>query len=338
LPNCSNCGAELPKEEEAGFCASCGAPFRSMLVSIEDLAKSFGKVVAVDGLSLNVEKGSIMGLIGPNGAGKTTTIKVLLGLLRPDRGKVEAFGEDPWDNPKIRSRIGVIYERANFPSHHRVLDYLEKVCRIFGFPESRGREMLETVGLNEAYERPIRGLSAGMLQKFAIAHALINKPELVVADEPTSNLDPQARNDILDLILKIHHDEKATFLISSHILPELSRVCESVAIINKGKVWAQGSFSELRERFGVGTTRISTDKPVALAQIVKDRLGYVKRVEIDDRGISVDIARGSSQQLYADIPMLARKVDANILGIESGTASLEELFKMAVGAGKKEGA
>lgn len=182
------------------------------LVSIEDLVKTYGKVVAVNGLSLKIEEGTIMGLIGPNGAGKTTTIKVLLGLLKPDRGRVEVFGQDPWDNPEIRSRIGVIYERANFPPHHKVLDYLEKTCRIFGFPESRGQEILEMVDLQEeAYNRPIKGLSAGMLQKFAIAHALIHEPEFVVADEPTSNLDLQARNDLLDLILRLHSDEKVTF-------------------------------------------------------------------------------------------------------------------------------
>jgi len=306
-----------------------------MLASIEDLAKSYGRVVAVDGLSLNVEERSILGLIGPNGAGKTTTIKILLGLLRPDRGRVEVFGEDPWDNPNIRYRIGVIYERANFPSHHKVLDYLEKTCRIFGFPEVRAREMLDTVGLQkQAYNRPIKGLSAGMLQKFAIAHSLIHKPELVVADEPTSNLDPQARNDILDLILELRRTEKTTFLISSHILPELSRVCESVAIINRGRVWAQGHFAELCERFGVGATRISTDMPEALAKEVKG-LGYVRRVEVDERGISVDLARGRSQQLYEDVLELARKVEAKIFGIESGTASLEELFKLAVEAGKE---
>jgi len=308
-----------------------------VLVSIEDLAKSYGRVIAVNGLSLEVEEGSIMGLIGPNGAGKTTTIKVLLGLLRPDRGRVEVFGEDPWDNPNIRSRIGVIYEKAYFPPHHKVLDYLERTCRVFGFPESRAGEMLEMVGLQEAYNRPIKGLSAGMLQKFAIAHALIHKPEFVVADEPTSNLDPQARSDLLDLILRLHREEKTTFLISSHILPELSRVCEQVAIINKGKVWAQGRFTELCERFGVGATRVSTNKPEALAKAVME-LGYVRRLEVDARGISVDVAQGRSQQLYEDVLEMARKVEAKIFGIESGAASLEELFRLAVQAGKAEGA
>jgi ABC-type multidrug transport system ATPase subunit len=306
------------------------------IVRIEDLVKSYGKVVAVDGLSLEVEKGDLVGLIGPNGAGKTTTIKVLLGLLRPNRGKVEVFGENPWNNPDIRSRIGVVYERAIFPSHHSVLDYLGKTCRIFGVPESRAREMLEIVDLQrDAYERSIKGLSAGMLQKFAIAHALIHEPEFIVADEPTSNLDPQARNEVLDLILRLHHDLKTTFLISSHILPELSRVCESVAIMNEGRVWARGTFSGLCERFGIGATRVSTDKPEVLASALED-LGYIKRLKVDSRGITIDVPQERSHQLYQDIIELASKHNVGISGIESGTASLEELFNLAVKEGRGE--
>jgi len=304
------------------------------LIRVEDLAKSYGKVVAVDGLSLSVEEGSIMGLIGPNGAGKTTTIKIILGLLRPDRGQVKVFGEEPWDNPNIKSRIGIIHEKAYFPSHHKVLDYLKRVCRIFGKPESRAREVLALTRLEDADDRAVKALSAGMLQKFAIAHALIHEPSLIVADEPTSNLDPEARSDLLDLILKLHHDEKVTFLISSHILPELSRVCESVAIINRGKVWASGNLTELSEKLGAKTTRITTNKPEALAELIR-KLDYVNRVEVDSRGISVGVKEGKDEKLYDDVPKLARKAKAKIVGIESGTASLEELFRLAVRAGRK---
>jgi ABC-2 type transport system ATP-binding protein len=305
------------------------------VVHIENLVKRFGKVTAVDGLSLEVEDGAVLGLIGPNGAGKTTTIKVLLGLLRPDKGKVEVFGENPWDNPNIRYRIGVVHEKSYFPANHKVMEYLERTCRIFGLPESRAQEMLRTVGLQkETYDRSIKALSAGMLQRFSIAHALIHEPEFIVADEPTSNLDPQARNELLDLVLKLHHDSKRTFLISSHILPELSRVCEEIAIINEGKVWAQGSFNRLCERFGVGATRVSTDNPEALLQPLK-RLEYVKSVRIDARGLSVNVVEGRNQQLYEDILRLAKEVGAKISGLESGTASLEELFSLAVKSGRK---
>ncbi|RLI44749.1 ABC transporter ATP-binding protein [Candidatus Bathyarchaeota archaeon] len=303
------------------------------LIVAEGLAKSYGRVIAVDGLDLTLNEGSITGLIGPNGAGKTTTIKMILGLLKPDRGYVRVFGQDPWDNTDMRSLIGVVYEKAFFPSHQKTLDYLRRVCRVFGVPESRALEVLELVNLQEASDRPIKALSAGMLQKFAIAHALVHKPRLVIADEMTANLDPQARSALLDLILQLHKDENVTFLLSSHILPELSRVCDSVAIINQGKVWAYGKLTELYAKYAVGIIRISTDKPEALASKIR-KLNYIEKLDIDLRGISIRVIEGKEEKLYEDAPKLAKKIKAKILGIETGSASLEELYRLAVGANK----
>ncbi len=305
------------------------------LIVAEDLAKSYGRVVAVDGLNLTLTEGFVTGLIGPNGAGKTTTIKMILGLLKPDRGYVKVFGQDPWDNTAMRSLIGVVYEKAFFPPHQKTLDYLKRVCRVFGVPESRALEVLELVNLQEASDRAIKALSAGMLQKFAIAHALIHMPKLIIADEMTANLDPQARSALLDLILQLHRDEKVTFLLSSHILPELSRVCDSVAIINQGKVWAYGKLTELYEKYAVGIIRISTDKPEALASKIR-KLNYIEKLETDLRGISVRVNEGREEKLYEDAPKLAKKIQAKILGIETGSASLEELYRLAVGANKRK--
>jgi len=305
------------------------------LVVAENLVKSYGKVKAVDGLSLTLDEGSVMGLIGPNGAGKTTTIKMILGLLKPDSGRVEVFGEDPWDNPKIRTLIGVVHEKAYFPSHQRTVDYLKRTCRVFGVSESRALEVLKLVDLLEARDRAIKALSAGMLQKFAIAHALINYPRLVIADEMTANLDPQARSSLLDLVLRLNKDEKVTFLLSSHILPELSRVCDSVAIINKGKVLAFGKLVGLYEKYGAGRVRISTDKPADLAGEL-GKLSYVEQVKFDARGVSAKIAKGKEEEFYGDVSRLAQKVKAKILGVESGSASLEELYRLVVGVNKLE--
>jgi ABC-2 type transport system ATP-binding protein len=310
---------------------SCSSSTRMTMALIvaEGLAKSYGKVRAVDGLSLTLNEGSVTGLIGPNGAGKTTTIKMVLGLLRPDKGSVEVFGQDPWDNPEIRTLIGVVHEKPFFPSHQETLDYLERACRIFGIPESRAAEVLKIVNLQDASDRPIKALSAGMLQKFAIAHALVHRPQLVIADEMTSNLDPQARSSLLDLILQLHKDGKVTFLLSSHILPELSRVCDSVAIINQGKVWASGRLTELYEKYAAGTVRVSTDKPEELAAELA-KLPYVEKVGWDIRGVSVRIQQENEERLYGEAPKLAKRVNARILGIEAGSASIEELYRLAV--------
>jgi len=303
------------------------------LVVAENLIKSYGQVKAVNGLSLTLYEGSVTGLIGPNGAGKTTTIKIILGLLKPDSGRVEVFGEDPWDNPKIRTLIGAVHEKAFFPSHQKVIDYLMRTCRIFGVPESRASEVLRLVDLQEARYRAIKALSAGMLQKFAIAHALINYPQMIIADEMTSNLDPQARSALLDLLLRLNKDENVTFLLSSHILPELSRVCDSIAIINRGRVWAFGKLTELYEKYGAGRIRVSTDKPIELAGEV-GRLPYVENLEVNARGLSVKVVVGREEEFYEDVSRLARDVGVKIYGIETGSSSLEELYRLVVDASK----
>ena len=294
------------------------------IIVAKDLHKSYGRVVALRGLNLKVHEGNIMGLIGPNGAGKTTTIKIILGLLRPDKGEVYVFGENPWDNPKIKKEIGVIYEKATFPEYYKVLDYLRRVCRIYGEPEQRAKEVLELVGLG-AYNRTIKSLSAGMLQKFAIAHALIHHPRLIIADEPASNLDPEARNKLLDLILRLHKEEGVTFLISSHILPELGRVCDSVAIINKGRILASGNLIELFKRYSIRAIRISTDKPNAFANALK-RLPYIEDISVDDKGVLLTVKDGTEREVYEDSLRIAKEVSATILGIEMGVTSLEQLY------------
>jgi ABC-2 type transport system ATP-binding protein len=303
------------------------------LIEAENISKRYGSVVAVDSLNLSLDEGSVTGLIGPNGAGKTTTIKMILGLLKPDEGWVKVFGEDPWDNTAIRSMVGVVYEKAFFPAHQKTLEYLRRVCRVFGVSESRASEVLGLVSLQEASGRKINALSAGMLQKFAIAHALVHEPKLVVADEMTANLDPQARSELLDLVLQLHRDKKVTFLLSSHILPELSRVCDSVAIINRGKVWAFGNLSELYRKYAIGIIRVSTDRPEAMTAEIR-KLKYVEDLRSDIRGVSVIVAEGKESNLYEDVPKLAKKVKAKIMGIETGSASLEELYRLAVESNK----
>jgi ABC-2 type transport system ATP-binding protein len=306
------------------------------LILVDEIVKRYGKVAAVDRLSLRVEEDSITGLIGPDGAGKTTTIKIISGLLKPDRGSVRVYNEDPWDNPDVKSRIGIIHEKPYFPSRHKVLDYLQRVCRIFGKPESRAREVLALTRLEDAHDRTIRTLSAGMLKKLAIAHACINEPGLIIADEPTSNLDPEARTDLLDLILKLRHDEHVTFLLSSDIVPGLDRVCDSVAIINQGKVRASGGLTELSERLGALPTRISTDNPERLGQLIRE-LEYVSQVETDSKGVSVGVLAGDDERLYEDVPRLAKEAKVRILAIETGEGSLEELFRVAVKYGQGGG-
>lgn len=302
----------------------------SVVLESRNLKKNFGGVIALDGVYFQVAKGKIMGLIGPNGAGKTTTIKLVLGLLRPWTGEISLFGESPWNNPRVMRRVGVIQEKPKFPQGMATLDYLTRISKMYGRSSSHAEEVLNQIGLGDVPRRAIGKLSAGMLQKFALAHALINEPELIIADEPTSNLDPQARTEVLDRIISVNKENKTTFLISSHLLPELSRVCDSAAIINRGKIVASGSLNDLYQTFRSEVTRVSTDKPDLLAAKIGS-LDYVKRVEVVGENITIESFEGRGRQLYHDVPKLADEIGVQLTGIESKSASLEELFRRATG-------
>ncbi|MCW4009127.1 MAG: ABC transporter ATP-binding protein [Candidatus Bathyarchaeota archaeon] len=299
------------------------------VVVANNLCKSYGGLKAVNNLNLAINEGTITGLIGSNGAGKTTTIKMILGILKPTSGKVEVFDQNPWDNLNIRPLIGIVHEKAFFPAHQKTQDYLERTCRIFGVSEMRALEVLKLIGLEDARSRPIKALSAGMLQKFAIAHALIHKPRFIIGDEMTANLDPQARSSLFKLILSLNKEDKITFLISSHILPELSQICDSVVVMNRGEALANGKLEELYQKFATSVVRISTDEPEKLAEELRS-LDYVEKADTDIRGISVQIQPGKEQTFYEDAAKLAIKIKVRISGIDNRN-SMDELYNKIVG-------
>lgn len=311
------------------------------VIESQGIGKAFSKlshaVVALDGLSFGVERGAITGLIGPNGAGKTTAIKIMLGLLRPDEGSVLVFGERPWGNPRVADRVGVVLERPHFPFGMKVEDYLSRIARMHGFPPSKALDDLKRVGLAGVRDRRIGNLSAGMLQKFALVHAMINEPELVIADEPTSNLDPQVRSEVLGLVVSLNKERGTTFLISSHLLPELSRVCDTAVIISKGKLVGSGNLQDLYRSFGAVVARVTTDSPINLAKAIRS-LAYVVSVEVSGESLVVETNQEAAEgQLYFDVPRLATQTHARLYGIESKNASLEELFRKAVSSDVQKG-
>ena len=300
------------------------------VIECRGLVKRFGRVWALRGLDLEVPRGRTFGFIGPNGAGKTTTIRICLGLLRPDAGEVRLFGDDPWNNPDVRALVGVLHEQMAFPEHLRVRKFLEHVARIYGVgePKKAALSALEIVELKDAADRKISALSAGMRQRLGIAQALIHGPELVIADEPTASLDPLGRMEILNLMARLHKEEGVSFFISSHILPELARICDHIALIHEGKVRISGELDELMDKFG-RAFRISVNRPEELLKHVKE-LPYVRAAYIMGSELMVEVEEGSEAQFYADATGLAKELSLELYGIESRVATLEDLFKRIV--------
>ena len=219
------------------------------VIEIKDLTKSFGSVQALRGVTLQVPQHSIFGFLGPNGAGKTSTMKILLGLARPTSGSGKIFGLDiVEDSVAIRERIGYLPQQPRFIEYMTARENLIFTAKFFfSGPEKMIRkrcdEMLELVGLQEKADRPIKGFSGGEKQRLGIAMAQVNQPDLLILDEPASALDPIGRQAVLDIMEQLR--ENTTIFYSTHILDDVQRVSDTVAILNNGKVVANGPIDQI---------------------------------------------------------------------------------------------
>ncbi len=223
------------------------------IIKVEGLSKTFRtpfrrrKVEAVRSVTFSVYPGEIFGFLGPNGAGKTTTIKMLTGLIQPSAGSIRILGGDPGEI-KVKARMGFLPEQPYFYDYLTPVELLDVFGRIFGIPSGIRRkridDLLDRVGLQGARNRTLRKFSKGMLQRTGIAQALLNDPDLVILDEPLSGLDPIGRKEVTDLIAELRQSGKTIFF-SSHILTDIERLCDRVAILDKGLMKASGPLSEM---------------------------------------------------------------------------------------------
>lgn len=307
--------------------------FTEVLGEFENLVKRFGSTEALGGLSFKIYKG-INGLIGPNGAGKTTTIKLSLGLIKANAGKAEVFGFDCWkESLQIRQRIGVLYEKVAFYDHLTGLEHLKLMAKLKGIsdPTAESKKVLRLVELEkEAHHRQIKGYSAGMRQRLGLAHALLGKPELVILDEPTSNLDPLGRARVIEIIHMLKKDEGFSFLISSHILPELERVCEHVILMHRGKAIREGPLEQLLNEVGSEAFMIKAEPAAPLMKLLKTAK-CVKEVKME--GDYVHVVVTDSKDFKKCLPTIVSQAEASLEEVKVAGRDLESLFKIAVQGG-----
>lgn len=222
---------------------------QSPAVVVRDLTKVYGQLTALDRLSLDLQQGQILGLIGPNGAGKTTAIKILVGLARASGGSASIAGCDCLHQPKkIKRLVGYMPDLFGSYDNMRVWEYLDFFGAAFGIRRSRrGKridEVMEMTGSTYMRDRYVESLSHGMKQRVGIARTLLHDPTVLILDEPANGLDPQARIEMRQILLRLAELGK-TLIVSSHILPELSRICDVVAILNHGKLEAYGTLDDI---------------------------------------------------------------------------------------------
>jgi ABC-2 type transport system ATP-binding protein len=221
-------------------------------VEVHGVRKEYGPLVAVEDLSFAVGSSEILGVLGPNGAGKTTAIRVLTTILVPTRGTFSVAGVPHTRPAEIRSRIGVLPESSGYPERQTGADYLRYHARLYGHDRASAaavsRRLLDEVGLADRARSPITAYSRGMRQRLGIARALVNDPTVVFLDEPTLGLDPAGQRQMLALIRRITLEHGATVLLSTHLLAEVEETCSRVLILNRGRVVAEGTVSEVAGR------------------------------------------------------------------------------------------
>lgn len=294
----------------------------SPILQVEQLEKRYEDVHAVRGVSFSVEEGEVFGLLGPNGAGKTSTIEVLEGLRVPDGGRVSVCGFDPQKNPnELKHEIGAALQSTSLPDKIRVVE----AVRLFASFYKRKRdpeELLKRFGLEEKRTAFYSQLSGGQKQRLALAIALVNDPKVLFLDEPTAGLDPQVRREIYDIIEELKR-EKKTIVLTTHYIEEAERLCDRVAIVDHGKVIAEGTPRELKERSG-DTTRVEVRLARATTNgSLKGLDGVVDAREVDGAYVL------HCQRTAPAIVSLVKHLDAEqneLVSLEIATPSLEDVF------------
>jgi ABC-2 type transport system ATP-binding protein len=231
-----------------------------IVLDAQGLTKRYGSFVAVDNLNLRIERGEIFGLLGPNGAGKTTTILMMLGLTEPTSGSVRVLGFDPTRQPlSVKARVGYLPDAVGFYDELTARANLAYIARLNGLARkeanSRIEEALVRMGLTDVIDKPVRTFSRGMRQRLGVADLLIKRPQLIIMDEPTLGLDPEAARQFLQLIVELR-DEGITMMLSSHLLHQVQAVCNRVGLFSKGKMELVGAVPELAQQVLGGGYRI----------------------------------------------------------------------------------
>lgn len=299
------------------------------MLKIKNLEKSYGKFKALDDLNLEIEKGEIFGFIGPNGAGKSTTMKIVTGLLLPDRGEVYVNGIDAIkDNKKIKDEIGYMPDFFGVYDNLKTWEYLEFFASIYGITgdtlKKLSKELLELVNLTDKYDSYVDGLSRGMKQRLCLARCLIHNPKLLILDEPASGMDPKARFEMKNILKNLKCMGK-TILVSSHILSELGEICTDIGIIEKGHMVCQGKVDEIMNRVSGNYPIIINvlKEPEKVVKILKEN-PKVERVYYEENKV-IAYFNGSDEE---SVELLKNLVVNNVpvISFNKQQHSLEEVF------------
>jgi len=307
------------------------------VINVSNLTKFYGDFKALDSVSFSVDKGWVYGYLGPNGAGKTTTIRTMLGLLKPNGGEVKIAGVNPSKDPvRALQKVGYAPELPTlqtFFSGEQLLDFMGKM---FGLAaqarKERVKELIDLVGLKEWGDKKIGKYSKGMVQRLSVALALINNPTVLIMDEPTIGMDPEATAHFRNLFMKLSKEGKTVF-ISSHLLDEVQRICTHVGMINKGKTVFDGPISAVLDAF--------TQKWVIEAELKNitkkiisslQQLDFVENVKTDENKLLIELKE--KKDLRGEISSEIFKHKGVLLSLNMRKITLEDAYLQALKGGR----
>ena len=306
-------------------------PERSAVIaSLDDVGVLYGSQWALRNVTATFPRGAV-GLLGPNGAGKSTLIKSLLGLITPDRGRMQVFGYDVSQKAiDIRGRIGYMPENDAYIPGMNAVTFVAYCAQLCGLPRTdamqRAHEVLYYTGLGEARYRNVETYSTGMKQRIRLAQALVHDPELLFLDEPTNGMDPKGRDEMLDLIRDLAHNKGMSVILSSHLLPDVEYVCDHVIVVDRGRIATEGPIAELKGPGGrVYELRIKGDE-VAFVAALRDAGMECHRTDEDVMRVFVP-----DRLSWRDLFVMAAARGVQVRHLRPSVPTLEDVFARAVG-------
>lgn len=305
------------------------------MIEIKNLTKKFGSNVVLDNINFSVKKGEILGFLGPNGAGKSTTMKIITSFWFPTAGSIEIDGQSVQENSiATRRKIGYLPETVPLYDDMKVFEYLKFVAEIRGIEKDEIKKSIkeagEACGLGKVMKKPIEELSKGYRQRVGLAQAIIHNPDVLILDEPTTGLDPNQIKEIRDLIKKIGQEK--TVIFSTHILGEVSAICDRVIIINNGKIVGEGSPDELVKKAGTREiiyVKIKGQKDEVLNKLRE--MENVEKAEVKDKesedvfGYEIEASAGVDLREYLSMTVMGN--NWSILEFNKKSVSLEDVFR-----------
>jgi ABC-2 type transport system ATP-binding protein len=302
------------------------------VVQVQNLTKKYGKLMAVDHINFEVEKGEIFGFLGPNGAGKTTTLRMLTGVIKPDEGEADILGFNIQKEPlKAKQNIGVVPETSNAYIDLTAWQNIMLMSELYGVPKkvakNRAKDLLDRLGIYDRRDSKVKGFSKGMKQRLILCNALINDPILIFLDEPTSGLDVQSSHMIRKILHEFPQEGKSIFL-TTHNMDEANRLCDRVAIINHGKIAAIDRPAKLKNIIKrLNSVEISFDKIISTDSL--SEISYINKVskEGDKFIITTDNVNG----LIKSLTHFAESQNLKIINLNTLAPSLEEVFIQLTG-------